>query len=68
MPTRLLVGEHDPIAAGADLRGYEAHAEDMEAERMPGAGYFLPDERPELVAARARTLFAPTGKLVFSRF
>jgi pimeloyl-ACP methyl ester carboxylesterase len=64
IPTRLLVGEHDPIAMGADLRGYETHADDMEVDRIPGAGHFLPDERPELVAARARTLFAPTRKLV----
>jgi pimeloyl-ACP methyl ester carboxylesterase len=57
VPARLLVGEQDPIVRGADLRGYETHAEDMEVERVAGAGHFLPDERPDLVAARATTLF-----------
>ena len=57
--TRLLVGEHDPITRAADLRGYEMHTADMQVERVAGAGHFLPDERPELVAARARDLFAP---------
>jgi pimeloyl-ACP methyl ester carboxylesterase len=55
--TRLLVGEHDPIARGADFRGFEEHAVDMDVERVPGAGHFLPDEQPELVAARTGSLF-----------
>jgi pimeloyl-ACP methyl ester carboxylesterase len=58
LPTRLVVGEKDPIVRGADLEGYETHATDMSVERVPDAGHFLPDERPELVADRARSLFA----------
>jgi pimeloyl-ACP methyl ester carboxylesterase len=58
VPTRLVVGERDPIAKGADLKGFESHADDMLVELVPGAGHFLPDERPELVVDRIRELFA----------
>lgn len=57
VPTRLLVGERDPIVRGADLEGHEGHTTDMTVERVPGAGHFLPEERPEVVAERARELF-----------
>ncbi|HVE68817.1 MAG TPA: alpha/beta fold hydrolase [Solirubrobacteraceae bacterium] len=57
VPTRLVVGDDDPIVRGADLRGYEPHADDMTVERVPGAGHFLPEERPGLVAARIREQF-----------
>jgi pimeloyl-ACP methyl ester carboxylesterase len=57
MPCRLIVGDDDLIVRGADLRGYEANAPHLEVERVPGARHFLPEERPELVAERARALF-----------
>jgi pimeloyl-ACP methyl ester carboxylesterase len=57
IPARLLVGDGDLIARGADLRGHEANAPLLEVERVPGARHFLPEERPELVAERARALF-----------
>jgi len=57
MPARLVVGDDDLIVRGADLRGYEANAPDLGIERVPGARHFLPEERPELVADRARALF-----------
>jgi len=60
-PTRLLVGSKDPIVQGADLRGYEAHAERMIVERVPDAGHFLPEERPELVAERVSELCPVDG-------
>jgi pimeloyl-ACP methyl ester carboxylesterase len=56
VPTRLLVGDKDLIVRGADLRGHEDNADDMTVERLPGAGHFLPEERPELVADRAAAL------------
>jgi pimeloyl-ACP methyl ester carboxylesterase len=53
VPTWLMVGERDLIALGADLKGFEGHAPRMSLERVPGAGHFLVDERPDLVAGRA---------------
>ncbi|MEJ7876537.1 MAG: alpha/beta hydrolase, partial [Solirubrobacterales bacterium] len=59
--TRLLMGERDPIAKGADLEGYESHAPEMTLEWVPGAGHFLPEEEPELVARQAQELAAFQG-------
>ena len=58
VPTRLVVGDRDLIVRGADLRGFESHADDMTVERVPRAGHFLPEERPELVSERAESFFA----------
>jgi pimeloyl-ACP methyl ester carboxylesterase len=58
MPARLVVGDRDIIIRGADLRGYERNAPGLEVERVPGARHFLPEERPELIADRARALLA----------
>jgi pimeloyl-ACP methyl ester carboxylesterase len=57
VPTRSVLGARDPLIRGADLGGYEAHATDMTVERVPDAGHFLPEERPELVVARIEELF-----------
>ena len=57
VPSRLLIGRHDPL--GADLaRGFERHGDDAAWEVVEGSGHFLPEERPEPVHARARELFA----------
>ena len=58
IPARLLVGDEDLIARGADLRGHEANAPRMEVERIPGTRHFIPEEQPDLVAERARGVFA----------
>ena len=55
MPARLLIGEHDPLGP-ALAAGIERHGDDAAHEVVPGAGHFLPEERPELVVARAREL------------
>jgi pimeloyl-ACP methyl ester carboxylesterase len=52
VPTRLIVGERDPITRVSALDGYEGHAPRMTVERVPEAGHFLPQERPDLVARR----------------
>ncbi len=56
--TRLVVGEQDPIVRGADLRGFEEHADDMAVEWVAGAGHFLPEERPGRVVDRVREICA----------
>jgi pimeloyl-ACP methyl ester carboxylesterase len=59
VPARLVIGRRDPL--GAHLaEGFERHGDDARAEIVEGAGHFLPEERPEIVAERARTLFART--------
>jgi pimeloyl-ACP methyl ester carboxylesterase len=54
VPTRLVFGEDDFALRPALLAGYEQHADDMQVELVPDCGHFIADERPELVAERAR--------------
>ena len=58
VPTRLLVGLDDPVIRPSMLAGQAAHADDLEIELVEGCGHFVAEERPDLVAERARTLFA----------
>jgi pimeloyl-ACP methyl ester carboxylesterase len=56
MPSRLVIGQYDPL--GAQLcEGFEHHGTDAAWEIVDGAGHFLPEERPDVVAQRARELF-----------
>ena len=57
VPTRLVVGDGDPVASPALLEGWEDCADDMTVEVLPGVGHFVPEEAPDEVAARARALF-----------
>jgi pimeloyl-ACP methyl ester carboxylesterase len=57
VPTRLVLGRDDQAIPEILVQGFEPHADDMTAEVLDGAGHFLPEERPGLVAARARELF-----------
>lgn len=56
-PTRLLWGRHDPILQGARADQHPSFAPALETEWVENTGHFLPEERPELVVARARELF-----------
>ena len=58
VPTRMLFGTDDAVLRPETLAGYERHADDMEVELVPGCGHFIADERPDLVAERAREFFA----------
>ncbi len=58
VPTRMLFGTDDAAIHTDLLAGYEAHADDMEIEFVPDCGHFIADERPNLVAERARAFFA----------
>jgi pimeloyl-ACP methyl ester carboxylesterase len=58
VPTKLLFGVDDPALRPELLAGYEDHADEMEVELVPGCGHFIVDERPQLVAERARDFLA----------
>lgn len=58
VPTRLVFGTDDAALRPEMLAGYERHADDMQVELVDGCGHFIADERPELVAERARDFFA----------
>lgn len=55
--TRLLAGERDPVATRTMLAGWEANADDMRVEFVPGAGHFFPEEAPDRIVDLARQTF-----------
>jgi pimeloyl-ACP methyl ester carboxylesterase len=61
VPTRLVVGDGDPVAADPFLDGWQQHADDMTVEVLPGVGHFVPEEAPAAVAERAIALFGRPG-------
>jgi len=62
VPTRLLIGDGDPIGSPVMLAEWESHAHDMAVEVVPSAGHFLAEEAPGEVAAAVDTLFgSPTA-------
>jgi pimeloyl-ACP methyl ester carboxylesterase len=58
VPALILAGARDPVTPPSVLAGGERHAANLTVEVVPDAGQFLPAERPGLVAAAARRLFA----------
>lgn len=61
VPTRLLVGEADPVIRADSLAGFELYADEMSVEIVERCGHFVAEERPELVLERARELFGPVS-------
>jgi pimeloyl-ACP methyl ester carboxylesterase len=57
VPTLVLAGARDLTIPPTLLRGYQPYADAMAVEVVPNAGHFLPEERPTLVAERARVFF-----------
>ncbi|HEX7298245.1 MAG TPA: alpha/beta hydrolase [Solirubrobacteraceae bacterium] len=55
VPTLLMLGARDPVVRPAMVAGRERWAADLTVEVIPGCGHFVPEERPELVAERARS-------------
>lgn len=57
VPTLMLNGTKDFALAPAELGGYEPYADDLSVELVSGAGHFLHEERPQLVADTALRFF-----------
>ena len=57
VPTVILAGSADWMLPPELLDGVDRHADDLQLRVIPGAGHFLPEERPEVVAEAARDLF-----------
>jgi pimeloyl-ACP methyl ester carboxylesterase len=57
-PTRFLFGTNDLAISHRMLDGIEGHCDDLVVERVPDSGHFIAEEKPDLVAERARELFA----------
>jgi pimeloyl-ACP methyl ester carboxylesterase len=57
VPTRVLFGTHDGALSPLLLRGIERHCDDLTVELVEDSGHFIANEKPELVARRARELF-----------
>jgi pimeloyl-ACP methyl ester carboxylesterase len=61
VPSRLLVGDADPVIRPDILAGYEPYADEMGIEQVERCGHFVAEEHPELVIERARELFGLAG-------
>ena len=57
VPTVILAGAADWMLPPRLLAGAERHADDLRLQVVPGAGHFLPAERPAVVAEAANELF-----------
>jgi pimeloyl-ACP methyl ester carboxylesterase len=55
VPTLLMTGAADPVVRPIMVAGRERWAHDLTVEVVRGCGHFLPEERPDLVAERARS-------------
>jgi len=58
VPTRLIVGDRDPVSSPEVETGFEDNADDMTVETIAGAGHFLPEEAPDLISRRVLEFFA----------
>jgi len=56
-PTRFLFGANDGAISPHVLKGVERHGDDLVVELVPDAGHFIGEEKPALVAERAREQF-----------
>jgi pimeloyl-ACP methyl ester carboxylesterase len=57
VPTLLLFGDREQVIPLRTVRTAAAQSSAVELEVVPGASHFVVDERPELVAERAREFF-----------
>ena len=58
VPTRIMVGEHEPIGDAGKMLDATKYADDLRVHELPGIGHFTPEEAPEAVSERALAFFA----------
>jgi pimeloyl-ACP methyl ester carboxylesterase len=58
VPTRLLLGESDPIYHPALIDGWQGRARSMSVRTLPGVGHFIPEEAPAAVIAEVLALIS----------
>ena len=56
-PTRVLFGADDFYIPLALLEEVEAHGDDLTLNVITGCSHWMPEERPDLIAEKARALF-----------
>jgi len=56
-PTHFLFGANDGAISPHVLKGLHDHADQLEIEMVEDSGHFICEEKPELIAQRARELF-----------
>ena len=56
VPGRMLYGTSDSVVQPSMLEGLADHADDFVVEHVDGAGHFIAEELPQIVADRARRL------------
>ncbi len=56
VPTRLLVGDRDPVVRPDVVRGFEGHTQDMTVSWVPDSDHWLPEQRPARVLEEFRAL------------
>lgn len=61
VPTRIVVGEHDPVCKEALIRGAEKYSDDVAWEVLPDVGHFVPEEAPQETADRVLGFFGPAA-------
>ena len=62
VPTLMLHGKKDPVVSAQLLRGHERHADDLRLELVPGAGHYLPEERPGYVSDKILEFFGSADR------
>lgn len=58
VPTEILAGRRDVLVPPSLLRGGERHADDLRVRVLDDCGHLIPEQRPDVVVAAARELFA----------
>jgi pimeloyl-ACP methyl ester carboxylesterase len=60
-PTLVLHGDRDRLFSPGAYRDHERHADDLRLDVVAGAGHFLPEEAPQVVAERALEFIGAVG-------